>query len=365
MSSTLLTGQIIVSKIKNKKYLLTGLVAVLLVIAIGARAYLPIWVKDHVNSKLMALDKYDGHVDDIDISLIRGAYKIDGLIIYKSDQSNERPFVKTPLIDLSIEWRSLLRGAIVAEIDIYDIELNFAKSQTGKGAGWKSLIESLAPFDINRASVNNGKISYTDYTSDPHFELSATNIDAEVKNLRAVKDDDKSLPSTLVIAASTMGDGQIKVSGDMNMLKETPDFDMSMEFSNANLTAFNDYAKRNAMIDFQSGVLDVSGELAAADGNVVGYVKPVASNVAVVGLKDDMNPINFVWESLVSVVMEIFENQPNDQIALRIPIEGNLNDIKTDMFSGIISILSNAFGEAFTKQEDGTISFSDAFIEQQ
>src|ERR1700754_661865 len=62
----------------RSRKVLIGL-AVLLGVLVAARLAMPYVVKDYVNDKLAALDSYDGHVDDIDIHLWRGAYSVDGL----------------------------------------------------------------------------------------------------------------------------------------------------------------------------------------------------------------------------------------------------------------------------------------------
>ena len=53
--------------------------------------------------------------------------------------------------------------------------------------------------------------------------------------------------------------------------------------------------------------------------------------------------------------MEIFENQPTDQFAMRIPVSGTLDNAQQNIWAGFVSIFSNAFGSAFTKDTDGTI----------
>ena len=58
--------------------------------------------------------------------------------------------------------------------------------------------------------------------------------------------------------------------------------------------------------------------------------------------------------------MEIFENQEQDQFAFRIPIEGSLDDQNRNGWAAFLSIFQNAFGQAFTRNEDGTINFRDA-----
>lgn len=49
------------------------------VVLIAARAALPFVVEDYVNDHLQSLEAYDGSVQDVDIALLRGAYRIDGI----------------------------------------------------------------------------------------------------------------------------------------------------------------------------------------------------------------------------------------------------------------------------------------------
>ena len=84
----------------------------------GAVALEPILL-DYVNDKLEALQAYDGHVDDLDLALLRGGYDIQGIEIVKTGAGQPVPFFKADRIEATVEWRSLLRGSLVAEGDLY------------------------------------------------------------------------------------------------------------------------------------------------------------------------------------------------------------------------------------------------------
>src|ERR1041385_2379024 len=98
---------------KNKKkrrwIILISIVAVLVIL----RLILPFIVLKYVNNKLSTLKEYYGHVQDIDIALIRGAYVIKdiNLVNKKNDQGlkDTTPFFRAPVIDLSVEWTALLK----------------------------------------------------------------------------------------------------------------------------------------------------------------------------------------------------------------------------------------------------------------
>src|SRR5918993_3740256 len=98
---------------RRDKLLIT--LAVLVIALIALRLALPSIVKDYVNDTLQAMEAYDGSVRDIDIHLWRGAYRIVGLNIVKTGADQPVPFFSSEAIDLSVEWKSLMRGSLVAE----------------------------------------------------------------------------------------------------------------------------------------------------------------------------------------------------------------------------------------------------------
>ena len=52
-------------------------------------------------------------------------------------------------------------------------------------------------------------------------------------------------------------------------------------------------------------------------------------------------------EALSAFVTELFENQSEDQVATRIPIEGDLSSPDTETWEAFTAILKNAFVKAF------------------
>ena len=346
--------------ITRKKIFIGCVIAFIALLSVG-RLYLPYIVKDYVNKQIAALDGYSGSVADIDLHLWRGAYQIEGFNIFKENGGEERPFVSAATIDLNIEWRALLHGAFVGEVDIYDIDLNFAKTQTGEGAGWIGFVDTLTPLDINRLEIHGGKIAYLDGNASPPINIYLDAIEAKVTNLEAIEGDGNTLPSALSVTGSSVGGGTFTMQGNLNILKEVPDFDIDASLENASLPYFNDYARNFAAVDFETGTVGIFSELAAANGRLTGYVKILGIDISLVDVEQqDGNPINAIWESVVSVFMELFENQPQDQFAFRLPIEGDISNPEQDGWSAFLSIFQNAFGQAFSDDTDNAVSLKDA-----
>jgi hypothetical protein len=135
------------------------------------------------------------------------------------------------------------------------------------------------------------------------------------------------------------------------------DFDLDIKLEGAALPAINDYSRSIAAVDFESGMLSLYIEAVARDGKITGYIKPIATDINMVSVEEDRNPISILWQSVVSVFTEIFKNHEADQLATRIPLTGDLNNPETDTWSSIVGIFRNTFN-AFIRDTDDTVEFS-------
>lgn len=347
---------------RKKTKIFLGLLVILIAGLVGARIYLPYWLTDYVNREINRLDGYSGSVHDIDVHLLRGAYQIHGMDIFKTQANIPVPFVSVRTTDLSVQWRALLEGVIVAEIDLYDADLNFAvgsggQTQGTEDAGWARFVDALSPLEINRFTVTGGKVAFQDFSVAGTADLFVDDIALRVDNLKAVHDKNLALPSPVRLTGRSIGNGRVTADGQMNILKDVPDFDYDIKLEGAQLTAMNEFARSRAGVDFEAGSLDLYIEAAAKDGAVTGYVKPVARGVEMVDITQDGGPVSVVWQSLVSVFAEIFENQPEDQLATRIPIAGSLTDPNTDTWTALVGIFENTF-DAYIRDTDNYIDFS-------
>ena len=341
---------------------IAGTVFLVLVVAlIGARIYLPYWLTDYVNKTLDNIPGYTGSISDVDVALIRGAYTIDDLKLMKKVKDIPVPFVDIKKTDLSLQWGALFDGEVVGDVTLYSPVLNFATgrsgatSQTGLETDWTKPIKELMPLDINFVEINGGKVTYKNFNTVPNVDIYINDLQARATNIRNTEDINARLPSEVTARGKSIGGGSLAIDGRMNIIKQIPDMDIDAKLEKVNLPALNNYARAFAGIDFNSGNFDLYAEMKVTDGQVTGYVKPLLRNIDLINLeKEDHNPLSLLWESVVSVVLEIFSNQARDQVATQIELEGNINNPETDFWSTIGGILHNAFVKAYTntiKQE--------------
>ena len=352
-------------RMSKTKKIITITLTFIIVVLIIFRLLLPTIVENYLNKTLADMGEYTGHVEDVDIWLIRGAYVINGLEINKTTGKVPVPFLKAPAIDLSVEWKALFKGAVKAKVVFFEPELNFVSgptketSQTGAGTDWTEPLHKLLPIDINKFQIHNGKIKYNDFHASPKVDIFINKLELLATNLSNIEDKGKSLPSELTISGSSIGGGNLSLKGHINVLKQVPDADINMEFTNINLTALNNFTKAYGKFDFEKGKLSVFSEMSVKNGNVDGYVKPVLENVSVLNWsKDGPTLMQKLWQAAIGATFEIFKNHPKDRFATKIPIEGKLNQkIETDVFTTIVRVVKNAFIEAYQKTLDGTVTF--------
>lgn len=351
---------------KKSVKILLGIVVLLII----ARLLLPYFVLRYVNKTLANLDGYTGHVSDVDIALYRGAYQIDSINIRKVNGKIEEPFIMIPKMDLSVQWNSLFKGKLVAEVECYRPEINFAfskdesASQTGAENDWTQVIKDLLPININRFRVVDGTINLTNVVSQPSTDLSMKNFQLEIANIRNVVQNDNKFPSPVRATGDLPGyGGTMTFDADMQLLKKMPDFNYNLKINDLQLTKLNALAMRYGNIDFEKGTLDLVSEMKMEDGKLQGYLKPLTHNMQIFEWNegDNRTITKFVRELIAEGGNKILENKVKDQVATRIPLEGTVEEIKTSIWPVLIGVLRNGYVSALTDTFDNTLSVKEAW----
>lgn len=345
----------------------------LLLVLIIARLLLPYFVTRYVNKVLADIPGYTGSISDVDIWLIRGAYVIDDLKIFKVNGHDKVPFIDIEAIDLSVEWSKLFRGALVGEVIFENPKLNFIggdgdekkepgnETQTGKDVDWTEPIKKLMPLQINRLEMKNGSVFFYDFTTTPKVSIHLDSLYLLATNLNNADRQKERLPSDVTMTATSIGGGKLNLVMGINVLKEIPDLDMNFKFEGIDMPSLNEFFVAYSKVDIEKGTFNLYSELAVNNSELTGYVKPIATNIKVVNWeKDKKNPLNLIWQSIVGVVAEFFENQKEDQFATKVPLQGNLKDLKSGVWPTIWNVFRNAFVQAFEKNTDNTIKFSES-----
>ena len=141
----------------------------------------------------------------------------------------------------------------------------------------------------------------------------------------------------------------------MDLVKQIPDMDLSLTLENANATALNDFTDHYAGIDFDKGNFNLYSEMAIADGYLQGYMKPIIKDAKLIGKEDAF--LETLWEGFVGFFKFILKNHKENTLATKVPIEGDLKNVRTKMWPTVTNIFKNAWIKAFKGIIDDDIEF--------
>jgi len=352
--------------VSSKKRRALKIVLIVVLVLAAIRLALPYVALYFANKRLADMPGYYGHIEDLDIALIRGAYQLDSIYLNKVDSNTQKqtPFFSARQVDLSVEWKALFHGSIVGELVFESPVIRFTKEKAEPkqvqqdSSDFKDLKDDFMPLQVNRVEINNGSIAYTDNNARPKVDIALTHAHVLAKNLRNSYDSAVLLPAS-VRAVAEVYDGTLQINMKLNPLAKDPTFDMNAELKNTNLVKLNEFFEAYAKIDVNKGRFGLYAEAAGKDGRFTGYVKPLIQDLDVLGKEDRKdNILQKIWEGLAGTAGQVFKNQSKDRVATKIPFEGNLKNPDTNTWYAIGQILQNAFIQAIQPSIDNQINIT-------
>ncbi len=341
--------------------------AILLLVIAAHFAMAPLLLR-FANRKLDQIPEYKGHIGAVEISLLRGAYKIKDVRLLKIEGQERVPFFAAEAVDLSVEWGALLRRhALVGEIEVFSPRLNFLvapskkESQTGIDASWQDRVTELFPLDMNRFAIHDGEIHFRDLTRTPKVDVHLDRIEALAKGLTNHPRKDEALPATFHVTARAMDHAKLRLDVKLAPLAKDPTFDMDGELVELRLPSLNDFLKAYAKVDAEGGTFSLYTEMAANGGNFKGYVKPLLKDVKIFspGKKDEGGLLSSAWQLMVAGVVTIFENRKKEQVATQIPLAGKFSNPSAGVWKSVGYLLRNAFVQALSPSLSHSVGFQD------
>jgi hypothetical protein len=338
-------------------------VAVALVV-LAIRIALPYTIKSFINQRLQKIPEYAGRVEDIDLSVIRGAYQLEGIEIDKTTGETREPYFAAKRIDFSLAWRDLFRGRFVGDFVLDTGSLTIVNGPTEESSQkevdrrWQDVIEDIFPIEITRLEIKDSMIRFIDRDADPKVDIELRGLELVAKGLRNRPSDKRGpLPADIELKAKTIGTGDLRLFGGLDLLADQPRFKLNLELVNVDLTALNDFLLAYGNVDVSQGDFQLFIEMAAADGRYEGYIKPFLDNLDFkdVEANKNKNIRERLWERLVSGLSTLVKNKPRDQVATRIPFSGEFGQTDVGILATIGNLLRHGFGRALSERLEGQV----------
>jgi len=327
----------------------------------GLRLALPGLLKDAINRRLEAIPDYSGRVDDIGISLLRGAYTMHGVRIEKRAGDTAHPFVTVETLDFSLAWKELFRGMVVSEIVAQRPRLNFVQAPTKEGSHldfdrrWQEVINDLFPIEVTHFEATEGELHFVAPAREPPVDIFLRDLRVRVRGLRNRPDlDPGHYPATLLVEGRTPGNGTLSLGSELEPLAPQPRFHLRLKIDKLSLPAINQFLLAYGQVDVSAGEFTGYLEMVAREGRYQGYFKPFFEDLRFSSPKDREKPLLArLWENIVALTAKLMKNDETGQVALRVPFEGEFGDTRVRRWESIKTLLRNAFVEALKEGLDG------------
>jgi hypothetical protein len=287
----------------------------------------------------ITLDKIDlGYfrpiTDRFHVSLRRGAVSARGLVEYT-------PSVK--VVDLE---HAVVSDAVVDYVHVPQTVGKVGQAAVATVATARETAN--APDLLVRArqiDVVNANVGVVNRTARPAFRLFLENAQLHLENFSNRRTDGTAVAR---LQGRFMGNGKTVAVATFRPETSGPDFDVDIKIENTDMRTMNDLLRAYGKFDVAAGWFSLYSQFAVKNNRVVGYVKPLFSDVRAYDPAQDRDKgfLRRLYERVVGAVTKILKNAPRDEVATVIDISGPLPDPQASTLQAIGNLVRNAFFKA-------------------
>ena len=217
------------------------------------------------------LNGYSAKIGRLDFHPIGFSLELENVTLHQ-DEHPDPPVASFPNITASVQWRALLRLALVADFRFDRPQLHVNRQHLLKEAqddvpiderGWQHALAAVYPLKINDFRVRDGEVTYIDTEGDAAIgrPITISKLNVSATNIRNVISPDDVYPSTMKADAVLFDSGRFALDGRADfMAVPHPGIDAGLALENVDLAAFASVAQRFD-VAIRKGVLSGHGKV--------------------------------------------------------------------------------------------------------
>jgi hypothetical protein len=352
----------------NKPYKVVIIAVVLLLVLI--RLLLPQFILAYANKQFRAIPGYTGSIRDVDLHLLSGYYRIEGVGFKLTKGPGPHPVnvFSTTDIEFHLLWSELFKGHIVGSVMVNNPNASFfermlipqVQKPKKPPKPVSSLFRNLLPIRINEFAIRNGEFHIKNYISSPEYDIYIKNVRLDIRNITNSAKVSETRYANAHLTGTVMKSGKLVVDAIVNPISKDPDFYVASQLIGLNVEDMNTFTREYAGFDFEKGTFSASTEISSYNNNLDGYVRPSFHDLQVFSWKKDVrkrgeNISKAFWEAIVGTTGEVLENQKKGALATRIPIKGTIKNPQPDIAVTIANVLRDAFIKAYLPKIEHSI----------
>lgn len=301
--------------LRHKWVIPFGFIVFLLIV----RMILPTAIKIGLNSYLKDFSpSFTAHVSDVDLSILRGVYHLQGMTASFKDKNQE--FLLIDDVKASLPWRGVFKGDMLVDVVVDKLDVTYSNQLMPAIekhlASVKDKKDEPALVKVGRLDVINSLVRTNLFPALTREEgIMVKDINARMTNLN---------PTDLVpitpfdFQATLLGSGKIKTEGEAKLLAKPLQWTADAEMKNFDLTSLNKYLKQNVPLTFTRGRLDLYAEAVTDQTKIKGYIKPFVKNLDVIkGKENFVGPKHWMIEIVSALGNTVMK--ADQTMATRVP----------------------------------------------
>jgi hypothetical protein len=216
------------------------------------------------------LDGYRIEIGEVDLRPLALGFDLVEVVITRREHP-DLPVAQIGELTADVEWRALLRGALVADVTldrpILYVDRRQARREARDGIplherGWQHALQAMIPLEINHLQLVDGQATYVD--EGPFEPLRLTRIRGEAVDIRNVASRAREYPSELWLQARVFEAGRLELRGRADFLaRPSPGVLAEVELEGIALDYFRPILERHHF-QVRGGRLSLAGELELA-----------------------------------------------------------------------------------------------------
>jgi len=296
-------------------------------------------------------DGIRGDFSSVHVTVIPPGYEIIRLKIVEHPADDwKHPLFYAERVAARLDLRELLHRRVAASARLDEPKLVFIsrKDTPLHIPDVRKVLQGLMPARINRVEVRDGEVVYQDLTAPRDPKIWVHEIELAVENLATRSKLTGGRPALASGSAKLGRSGDVTMFVSANPLAPKLEFAGQMAVKGWKVAELFDLIQPATDLQTPEGTLDVFAEFTAANGRILGGVKPVAKNVKVRPTEDDFGNKLKAW--LADKGLRLFSDRVPDRNAVVtiIPIKGRLDHPDMQLWPTVLGVVRNSFVEGIS-----------------
>jgi hypothetical protein len=248
-----------------------------------------------------------------------------------------------------LEYSPWQRSLDLADLVVTGLHVDWRLGQTSADQAVEAVEaldeEEAMEVRLERLELVDSEIGVIVTEASPQYRLFLGDADVVINGYSNL---DGAPPMGLEARGLFQGSGPSRIAGAFRSDDAGPDFDLDVRIENTQLASLNDMLRANFNVDVTRGTFAFYSEIAAQNGRIDGYVKPMFVDAEIYDPAQDRDDGFFrrMWERIAEGLAKLLENKRRDQVATVADISGKVEDVRASNAQVVVNLIRNAFFQA-------------------